>query len=118
MTIGLLIISLQSYAGSHHPQDFLNQISGQKDEAAQIVGHFCAACHAQNPMIVVGAPRQGVVKDWDARVKNGLSLLFKHTEQGIRAMPPRGGCFECSDAQLQAAILELLPEAMRKRLTP
>ena len=96
-------------AGSHHPQAFLERVAGAPDEGTQIVEHFCSTCHAPNPMIPLGAPKPGVVSDWSARLEQGLELLFKHADEGLRAMPPRGGCFECTEKQLWLAIAALLP---------
>jgi cytochrome c5 len=103
-------------AASHHPQDFLKQITGSKDEGEQIVEHYCSNCHAVKPLIQLGAPRIGVSADWSPRIKQGMNTLFKHTDEGINAMPARGGCFECSDKQLILAILALLPEKDKKVL--
>ena len=97
-------------AASHHPQEFLKQISGSKDEGMQIVQHYCANCHALKPIIQVGAPRMGVNSDWDLRVKQGIDTLFKHTDEGLNTMPARGGCFECTDHQLLLAISAMLPK--------
>lgn len=98
------------WAASHHPQDFLEHIAGDPDEGQQIVQHYCANCHAQKPIIPLGAPRIGQVNDWKLRVKQGMDVLFKHTDEGFNAMPPRGGCFECSDKQLKLAIAAMLPK--------
>lgn len=96
-------------ASSHHPQAFLEQVVGTSDEGPQIVEHFCSTCHAPKPMLPLGAPRMGMASDWRARLDQGLDALFKHADEGVRAMPPRGGCFECTDKQLWLAIAALLP---------
>ena len=95
-------------AASHHPQEFLTQIQGKPDEGKEIVNHFCANCHAVKPLINLGAPRIGQKTDWQIRLKQGLEQLFTHTAEGYHAMPPRGGCFECSDEQLKKAIRAML----------
>lgn len=109
----LTIVTPVMFAASHHPQDFLKQIAGSKHEGKQIVQHYCANCHAEKPLIPLGAPRIGSTTDWAPRLKQNMALLFEHTSEGIRAMPARGGCFECSDAQLVLSILAMLPEALR-----
>lgn len=106
----LFLINFSLYADTHRPQDFLNKVKGTKDEGAQIYQHFCVNCHAQKPLIPLGAPRFGEEKDWSERLNQGIKVLFQHTEEGINAMPPRGGCFECSDEQLALALVEMLPE--------
>jgi cytochrome c5 len=99
----------QVFAASHHPTAFLERIKGSPDEGTQIVQHFCSTCHAAKPMISLGAPKPKLSTDWTPRLTQGLDVLFKHTDEGFRAMPPRGGCFECTDAQLWLAIKALLP---------
>ncbi|NDB70277.1 MAG: cytochrome c5 family protein, partial [Methylocystaceae bacterium] len=98
----ILLHGALSQAASHHPQAFLQRIAGSKKEGEQLVQHYCANCHASNPLIQLGAPRIGELADWKPRVKNGLDVLFQHTDEGLNAMPSRGGCFECSDEQLMS----------------
>ncbi|CEG56421.1 c-type cytochrome [Legionella fallonii] len=105
-----------AFAESHHPQEFLKTISGSKNEGEQIYNHFCANCHAAKPLIPLGAPRIGMESDWSLRVKQGINVLFEHTNEGFNAMPPRGGCFECTDDQLLLTILEIVPKEDKKVL--
>lgn len=115
LTIFLLFFITAVHAGSHHPQVFLKKIEGSGQEGKKIVEHFCSNCHADKPLISVGAPRIGNVADWKFRVKPGMKQLFKNTDEGLNAMPPRGGCFECSDQQLMLAIKAMLPEEFSKK---
>jgi cytochrome c5 len=96
-------------AAAHHPSAFLERIKSTPDEGEQIVQHFCGTCHAEKPLIPLGAPRPKVSNDWLPRLAAGREVLFQHTNEGLRAMPPRGGCFECTDDQLWLAIKALLP---------
>ena len=102
------------WAESHRPQDFLRKIAGSKDEGVQIVQHYCAACHANPPLIELGAPKIGKDLDWKVRMQHGVGEMFRHCDEGINAMPARGGCFECSDKQLMLAILAMLPVKYQK----
>lgn len=111
----LVFISL-SYAQGHHPQQFLEQIKGHKDEGEQIFNHFCVNCHALKPLIPLGAPKIGIESDWQTRISQGLNLLLQHTDEGLNAMPARGGCFECTDEQLTQAIIYMLPKESAKAL--
>lgn len=110
----LLTFQVSAYAESHHPQEFLQSISGAKNEGEQIYSHFCVNCHAIKPLISIGAPAIGVNDDWKIRLKQGISVLFKHTNEGLNAMPSRGGCFECTDKQLMLAIQYMLPKHFKK----
>lgn len=110
------LTSIVSWSASHHPQDFLKKIAGSKEEGEEIVQHYCANCHAVNPIIPLGAPRIGHAADWEPRIKPGIDSLLQHTDEGLNAMPARGGCFECSDEQLVLAILAMLPENAKKSI--
>lgn len=108
--LGLALFSFLStslHAAQHHPQAFLDSIKGTPTEGEEIVKHFCSNCHAEHPLIPLGAPRIGYSKDWAERLKQDPKHLWQHTTEGFHAMPARGGCFECSDAQLKKAILVL-----------
>lgn len=99
---------ISAYSQSHHPQQFLDSISGSKTEGVEIVKHYCSVCHAENPVIQIGAPRIGNIQDWRPRLEKGMDELFKNTSNGLNAMPARGGCFECTDEQLLLAISILI----------
>jgi cytochrome c5 len=114
MLFGLTV----AHAASHQPQTFLDSIRGSKTEGAQIRQHYCAMCHAEKPMVSLGAPRIGQLDDWAMRMKQGMDTLFQHADEGFNAMPARGGCFECSDEQLRMAILSMLPLDKRQIKKP
>jgi cytochrome c5 len=111
MRCASLICSLlpSLHANTHHPQEFLQSIRGSKAEGEDIYQYFCSNCHDQKPLISLGAPKKGRQRDWVFRLKQGMPMLFKHTNEGLNAMPPRGGCFECTDEQLMLAIIAMLP---------
>lgn len=88
--------------------NFLKSIQHQPNEGKKIIEHYCSVCHAEKPQINIGAPRIGHQSDWDPRIKKGFKQLYKNTAEGLPPMPPRGGCFECSDRQLKLAIQALL----------
>ena len=110
ITLILGFLSNSCLADSHHPQAFLKDIAGSKTEGEQIVQHYCGMCHAEKPMVQLGAPIGGEASAWKVRMKQGLDVLFKHADEGMNAMPARGGCFECSDKQLMLAIMAMLPK--------
>ena len=106
--IAILPLVSMSWAASHYPQNFLHSIANKPDEGMQIIQHYCAECHAEKPLIQLGAPRIGHSEDWASRMQAGMQKIFLHTDQGLNAMPPRGGCFECSDQQLMKTIRIML----------
>ncbi len=103
-------------AESHHPQEFLKTIQGSKNEGKLIYNQFCINCHAKKPLINLGAPRIGDEGDWKLRLNQEIGVLFNHTDEGMNGMPPRGGCFECTDEQLILSIVEMLPDRVKNEV--
>lgn len=62
----------------------------------------CYSCHSGG---VNGAPRSGVWSEWQPRFSQGMDVLVSNTRHGIRAMPPKGMCVNCSDEDYRALIL-------------
>lgn len=61
----------------------------------------CAACHNSG---AAGAPKKGDKAAWAPRLKQGDAVLLKNVKNGIRAMPPKGMCMDCTDADFKALI--------------
>ncbi len=61
----------------------------------------CAVCHVAG---VAGAPKFGDAAAWAPRAEKGADALLATAKSGINAMPPKGTCMDCSDAELAAAI--------------
>jgi cytochrome c5 len=40
-----------------------------------------------------------------------MATLLQHSINGFNAMPPKGTCFTCSDADLQAAVEYMVGES-------
>lgn len=59
----------------------------------------CANCHEAG---AADAPRRGDEADWARRRERGLTTLVDRVRTGTLAMPPRGLCYTCSDAELEA----------------
>lgn len=98
-----------TFSNTHRPQDFLNSVAKSKEEGQEIVKHYCVVCHAEQPLVSIGAPKIGNMLDWQERLKQGMDKLFANASLGLNAMPARGGCFECTDEQLMLAIIAMLP---------
>ncbi len=74
----------------------------------EIVTAVCSGCHGSG---VMGAPKIGNKGDWGPRIAQGKDTLHKHAIQGIRGMPPKGGCATCSDDEIMAAVDVLIAKA-------
>jgi cytochrome c5 len=61
----------------------------------------CVACHGTG---AAGAPKKGDKAAWAPRLKQGEAVLLKNVKNGIRAMPAKGLCMDCTDADFKALI--------------
>lgn len=67
----------------------------------EVFNSACMACHATG---AAGAPKVGDAAAWAPRIAQGMDTLVQHSVNGLRAMPPRGTCANCSDEDLKAAV--------------
>lgn len=95
----------------HYPTTRLKQLVGDHRAGEKIFKEFCSTCHAIKPVVDIQAPRIGDKKIWHALHRLGIQTLLSMTINGKGAMPARGGCFECSDQQLQETIQYMLDES-------
>ncbi|MGY2442657.1 c-type cytochrome [Pseudomonas sp. SDO52101_S400] len=70
-----------------------------------IAGH-CGACHTAG---LLGAPKIGDTAAWKDRAdhQGGLDGLLAKAISGLNAMPPKGTCSDCTDADLKGAIQKM-----------
>lgn len=74
----------------------------QADALEDRYNRTCAVCHASG---AAGAPRTGDTATWDKRLQEkGMDVLVANAKNGIKAMPPKGMCFDCSDEDFKALI--------------
>lgn len=83
---------------------------GPPRTGAQVYSYRCAACHAKTTQ---GAPMPGDDIQWGMRARQGMHVLMDHTIHGYnqQLMPPRGGCGNCSNAELKAAVVYMLEQS-------
>jgi cytochrome c5 len=61
----------------------------------------CLSCHGKGEH---GAPRPDSASDWEERLKQTQQTLARHAINGHGRMPPKGGFFNLSDAEVEAAV--------------
>lgn len=66
----------------------------------QVYQNACFACHGTGAL---DAPKKGDAA-WKPRIAQGMDILTKHGIEGIRSMPPRGTCADCTDQEIIDAI--------------
>ena len=74
---------------------------GEARSGEQVYTQFCFVCHATG---VSGAPKKGNADDWAPRLAKGNDAIWKSVTGGLKAMPPKGTCMNCSDDELKGAI--------------
>jgi cytochrome c5 len=61
----------------------------------------CKVCHDAG---AAGAPKIGDAEAWAPRLAKGMDALVASVNKGLNAMPPKGMCFDCTDADYAALI--------------
>jgi len=61
----------------------------------------CSVCHANG---AANAPKTGDAAAWEPRLAKGVDALLQSVNNGLNAMPPKGMCFDCSEADYRALI--------------
>gem|GEM_PF-1019905 len=83
---------------------------GPQRNGSQVYSYRCMSCHARTTQ---GAPMPGDDIEWGMRAKQGMRVLMEHVINGYnrKLMPPRGGCSNCNDAELRAAVVYMLEKS-------
>ena len=76
-----------------------------------IYNNYCTACHQTG---AAGAPKLDATSEWQSRLdEKGRDTLYQHSINGFNAMPPKGTCSDCSDAEMKVAVDYMLEEALK-----
>ncbi|HEY8386750.1 MAG TPA: cytochrome c5 family protein [Porticoccaceae bacterium] len=67
----------------------------------EIYNRFCMSCHMTG---AAGAPKLGDAEAWGPRIAQGIEVLYTHSIEGFKGMPPRGLCMDCSDEELHLTV--------------
>ncbi|HFB65428.1 MAG TPA: cytochrome c5 family protein [Aeromonadales bacterium] len=86
---------------------------GPRRTGKVIYNYRCKGCHAKNTQ---GAPMPDDKFDWSSRISKGMDVLYRHAIEGYNnnLMPPRGGCRNCSDAEVISAMLYMINQSGAK----
>jgi len=76
--------------------------SGPTRNGQQVYNEACATCHNRTTQ---GAPLPDDDVEWGYRIKKGKDVLIRHVMEGYKElMPVKGGCRNCSEEEVLAAI--------------
>lgn len=90
------------------PTEIGNKVTTETKQGQAIYEQHCIVCHRDG---LVGAPKLQDEKDWKPRLAGRtIEDLVAASIKGLNAMPPKGTCSECNDADLKAAIQYMQPK--------
>ncbi|QSP95847.1 cytochrome c5 family protein [Marinobacter salinisoli] len=75
---------------------------------SEVYDAVCMACHTTG---AAGAPKIGDAGAWAPRIEKGLETLVENAINGFNAMPAKGGCANCPDEEIKAAVEHLVSES-------
>jgi cytochrome c5 len=67
----------------------------------QVYRQSCSTCHDGGAL---GAPVLGDESQWTPLLRRDFEVLIANSLRGINNMPPKGGCSECSNSEIIAAV--------------
>ncbi len=100
--------------GTQGYRDEINRVpepyKGPVRTGEQVYNYRCGSCHAKTTQ---GAPMPGDDIEWGLRARQGMNVLMDHAINGYRKgfMPARGGCENCSDVEIKAAVVYMLDKS-------
>jgi len=101
--VGVAVAEAPAAASTSNPAPAAAVRSGEA-----VYNAACMACHTSG---AAGAPKLGDKAAWSPRIAQGSSTLVQHALQGFKGMPAKGGCTNCSDAEIKAAVEYLTAKA-------
>ena len=89
--------------------EVVNKVTTEVKQGQAIYEQHCTVCHRDG---LAGAPKLQNEKDWKPRLTGRtIEDLVASSIKGLNAMPSKGTCTECSDTDLKATILYMLPKS-------
>lgn len=77
-----------------------------------IYAKHCGRCHDGGFLgWIAGAPKIGDKEVWKPLLGKGAEIIKTNTLKGVGRMDPKGGCAECSVADIEAAVDHMLLKA-------
>jgi cytochrome c5 len=68
----------------------------------EVYGQVCRNCHENG---IAGAPKFGDKAAWGKVIKQGQAVVVSHAENGVRAMPPKGGNPDLDNVEVERAVV-------------
>ncbi len=107
-SLGILLSALWLAACSDDSAPAAAADVSQARDGAQLYRQYCVTCHGSGAL---GAPKVGKEHRlyWSHEIEEeGFDTIVHEAIAGINSMPPRGGCFDCSDEEVRNAVIYML----------
>jgi len=78
---------------------------------SEVYQTHCAVCHSKK---ITDTPQLGDKVAWKPLIAKGMEVLFVNTIQGYNAMPAKGNCSTCSNAELEASVKYMVEKSKTK----
>lgn len=92
--------------------DVENKVAAEvvkKEPGQETYEQYCVVCHRDG---LAGAPKFRDANDWKPHMQGKkIDDLLAIVITGVNAMPAKGTCIDCSDAELKDAILYMMPKS-------
>ncbi len=98
--VGQVYIAGESEPEAAPAADTAVASSGPKS-GEEVYNGSCMSCHGTG---AAGAPKLGDKAAWVPRIAAGMDAMLANAINGLNAMPPKGLCMACSDAEIQGAV--------------
>lgn len=80
-------------------------------DGKQIYEKNCSICHNSG---FQNAPKPGDMQAWKPMVEAGFISTYLNVVTGREKHPPHGGCLDCTDADIKAAVKYMMTESSNK----
>ena len=97
-----------SLGATEKPPLVKGPVTVKKHPGQETYEQHCVVCHQDG---VAGAPRFRDTTDWESRLGlEDLDLMTATAMKGLNAMPAKGTCQECTEADIKDAIGYMVPK--------
>ena len=79
----------------------MRRVSTNFATGEQVYQQSCGGCHDDGKS---GAPVIGDKARWTPLLEKNFDTVLTNSLRGIRKMPPKGGCAECTNSEIIAAV--------------
>jgi cytochrome c5 len=95
-----------------NPPPLARRVSTRLATGQRIYRQACAACHDGGED---GAPVLGAEEQWAPLLEKNFDVVLRNSLHGIRKMPPKGGCLECTNSEIIAAVKFMAQKSQQGR---